>query len=214
MGRPCNICRHRQRQAIEEMILAGASDYTVSRQFNLERTGVLRHRREHVIKPAQDRLTLISKGTAEQKEREQLARAAAADTPSTEAIVEANLGMRAHAQLIADIRDCLRQARGQAADNGSPTGVATVVAQELRSIEVGSRLAGTGGYANTRMPDQVGAGTPFSVNIIFNSIGRTESFTTTARAPVVDSADFEDRSEDRHMGQGEDPGGDQDEDDR
>ena len=110
----------------------------------------------------------------------------------------------AHALLIADIRDSLRQARGQAADNGSPTGVATVVAQEIRSIEVGSRLAGTGGYANTRMPDQVGAGTPFSVNIIFNSIGRTESFTTTARAPIIGSADLRDRSEDRNVDHGED----------
>jgi hypothetical protein len=38
MPRPCLVCTHSQRQAIEGMILAGASDYEIGRQFNVERS--------------------------------------------------------------------------------------------------------------------------------------------------------------------------------
>jgi hypothetical protein len=59
--RPCLVCTHLQRQAIEGMILAGEPGYTIGRQFNIERVSVGRHPRRHVIQPMQDRLAILAK---------------------------------------------------------------------------------------------------------------------------------------------------------
>jgi hypothetical protein len=209
MGRPCRVCSHRQRRAIEEMINAGESDYTIGRQFNLERTGVGRHRRDHILKPAQDRITIISKGADVRQEREQLARAAASDAPSTEAIVAAAIGLQAQVAKLTAIEARLERMAVQAEEAGSPTAVAVLSGQALRGVEVGSRLAGTGAYAPQRGVEQAGTGASFSVQIVFSGSGHTETFTTSSR-PLIDSADFQDRSEDRNVDHGED----RDEDDR
>ena len=210
MGRPCKVCNHPKRRAIEEMILSGRSDYDVARQFATDRTGVGRHRRDHIIKPAQDRLNIISKGTPEVRERQQLAAAAASGTPSTTAMVEAALGLQAQVKKLEVIEGRLERMASAAEQSGSPSGVAVLSAQALRGVEVGSRLAGVGAYAPQRTPDQAGAGASFSVQIVFAGSGRTESFTTSAHAPVVDSRDFT-SSEPRDVDRSEDRDEDQDE---
>jgi hypothetical protein len=82
MPRPCLVCTHPRRQDIEALITSGASDYEVGRQFNLERVSVGRHRRRHLIKPAQDWLAILARDREAHREREQLAVAAAANSPS------------------------------------------------------------------------------------------------------------------------------------
>jgi hypothetical protein len=57
MPRPCVVCIHSDKQAIEPLIAAGASDYEIGRQFNTERVSVGRHWRRHVIQPIRDRLS-------------------------------------------------------------------------------------------------------------------------------------------------------------
>jgi hypothetical protein len=37
MPRPCVVCIHSDKQAIEPLIAAGASDHEIGRQFNIER---------------------------------------------------------------------------------------------------------------------------------------------------------------------------------
>jgi hypothetical protein len=61
MPRPSVVCTHADRQSIEELIAAGASDYAVGRQFHIERVSVGRYTRRHVIQPMQDRLAILAK---------------------------------------------------------------------------------------------------------------------------------------------------------
>jgi hypothetical protein len=83
MPRPCLVCTYPDRHAIETVIGTGASDYEVGRQFDIERVSVGRHRRKHIIKPTQDRPAILAKDAGARRERQELAAAAASDTPST-----------------------------------------------------------------------------------------------------------------------------------
>src|SRR5215471_1526048 len=95
MGRPCLVCSSADRAAIDTAITGGASDYQVAAQFGIERVSVGRHRRRHVLKAAQDRLAIVSKGADARRERQELAAALDADEPPVEQLVQAAVGTRA-----------------------------------------------------------------------------------------------------------------------
>jgi hypothetical protein len=174
MSRPCLVCCHPQRGAIETLLSAGTSDRKVARQFNIERVSLGRHRRHHILKPAQDRVAILAKDTEERRQRRELSQAAAADTPSTAALLEATLGLRRQVEKLCAIEARLERVAGAAEAAGSPTGVATIAGQQLRSVEVGSRLAGLPGFVPaTQAIGQPGTAPIFSVNIIFSN-GRSE----------------------------------------
>jgi hypothetical protein len=78
------------------------------------------------------------------------------------AIAIASLGVVVQAAKLEKIETRLERMNGSAEAIGSSAGVAALSAQALRSIEVGSRLAGTGGCAAPRAVDQPGAGPTFS----------------------------------------------------
>src|SRR5215469_16945036 len=109
MSRACLVCSRPDRQAIEALIGAGASDYEVGRRFGIERVSVGRHRRRHLIKPAQDRLALLAKDRDARLERARLADAVAADSPSTAALIEATLGLRAQMAKLTSIEQRLER---------------------------------------------------------------------------------------------------------
>jgi hypothetical protein len=183
MPRPCVVCSRADRQEIDALIGTGASDYEVARQFGIERVSVGRHRRQHVIKPAQDRLAIIAKDAAARRERQELAAAAASDTPSTQALVEATLGLRAQMAKLTSIEQRLERMATLAEGAGSPTGVAQLAAQQFRGIETGARLAGISGFVPPAQAAEAVATPRFAVNIVFSNAGTTESITIGAHPP-------------------------------
>jgi hypothetical protein len=176
MARICSICSNPAKsQQAAEMLAAGATDQAIADKLGgMSRMAVARHRQNHVIKPAQDRLALISKGAGPRQERQQLAEAAAADAPSPQAFADAFLGLKAQAEKLAAIEARLERMQTVAEAGKSANAVAQLSAQQLRAVEVGSKLSGAGGYAPTK-PAEAGGGTVFAVNFIFSN-GRREGF--------------------------------------
>ncbi len=157
------------------MLAAGATDQAIADKLGgMSRMAVARHRQNHVIKPAQDRLALISKGAGPRQERQQLAEAAAADAPSAQAFAEAYLGLKAPAEKITAIEARLERMQAVAEGGKSANAVAQLSAQQLRAVEVGAKLSGAGGYAPGK-PAEAGGGTVFAINFIFSN-GRRERF--------------------------------------
>jgi hypothetical protein len=174
MSRPCLVCCHPQRGAIEALLSAGTSDRKVARQFNIERISLGRHRRHHVLKPAQDRLAILAKDTEERRQRRELSQAAAADAPSTQALVEATLGLRRQMEKLNAIEARLERMSAQAEAAASSAAVAQLAAQQFRGIETGARLADLTGFTPpVQTIGQPGAAPIFSVNILFSN-GRSE----------------------------------------
>jgi hypothetical protein len=159
---------------IEAVICAGLSDCEVGRRFGVERVG--RHRRRHLIKPAQDRLTIVSKGSQARQDRDRLAAAASSGSPTPAEFVEAFFGLKIQGEKLTAIEARLERVAVAAEIAGSPTGVASLAAQSFASIEVGSRLAGLPGFV-PRTADQATVGTKFGVTIQFGN-GTVERITT------------------------------------
>jgi hypothetical protein len=176
MPRPCLICSSATKSAkAAELIASGLPDQAVADALNaltpqsqpMSFMAVSRHRRAHILKPAQDRLAVISKGSATRIEREQLAAAASADAPTPQEFADAYLGLKAQVEKLQRIEERLERMASMAEVGESPAGVAQLAAQQLRSVEVGSKLAGVGGYAPGK---GAGDGAPtraFVVNINF-----------------------------------------------
>ena len=195
MSRPCTICTRPDRQAIDALIGSGVSDYEVGRQFGIERTSVGRHRRQHIIRPAQHRLAVVAKDRDAKRERKELAAAAASDAPSTAELVEATIGLRKQVEELSDVGAQLKRMAQKAEDAGLVVGVTQVAAQRLRSVEVGSRLAGIGGFAPGRAADQTAQREPFQVNIIFSDA--PEKNTTISMLPVEQEIDADREQDDQ-----------------
>ena len=194
MPRPCLICSDNQKLAkAAELITAGNSDQAVANALNalapdappMSYMAVSRHRRLHILKPVQDRLAIISKGAAPRQELEQLAADAASDAPTPQQFVDAIFGLKAQGEKLQRIEDRLEKMASLAEDNKSPTVVATVTAQQLRSVEVGAKLAGAGGYAAPKAGPQ-GEGPQFNLVIQFAN-GREVGITTVAPGTTIDA---------------------------
>ena len=104
--------------------------------------------------------------------------------PRPHQFVEAFFGLKAQAEKLQRIEDRLERVAVLAEESASPNAVAQVAAQQLRSVEVGARVAGVGGYGTARATDQPLGRQTFSINIMFASTGETVSINT----PVQDSA--------------------------
>jgi hypothetical protein len=141
-----------------------------------------------------DLLAIADKGAAPQRQRENLAVAAASsDTPTPAEFVEAFFGLKAQAEKLQRIEDRLERMAVAAETGGSPSGVAVLSAQALRGIETGPKLAGLPGFVPARGADQVTAGTKFSVVIQLGD-GIVERITTVdepAHSRTIDADDAE-----------------------
>jgi hypothetical protein len=175
---PCRACTSPRRAEIDAALGSGVSDYEVSRRFNISRPSIHRHRLRHIIKPMQDRLAVLAKDSEEQRQRRELAQAASVDEPSTQELIETHLGMRAQIANLSEVKADLRHGATIAREAGSPTGIAQIAGQQLRHVEVASRLGGTGGY---RAPALTAGGIggvlepKWSIQIIFKGSGQTEA---------------------------------------
>jgi hypothetical protein len=213
MPRPCLICSSKARlKKAAELIAAGCPDQAIANALNrlghrtrargaAEQTprpttslpmsymAVSRHRRLHVLKVAQDQIALVGKGRAARLHRERLAAAGASDAPTPAQFVEAFFGLRAQAEKLTRIEDRLERVAVLAEESASPNAVAQVAAQQLRSVEVGAKVAGVGGYAPARAADQPAAGAKFSVTIQFSNgtVERITPIDEPARPPTIDA---------------------------
>ncbi len=186
MPRSCEICRDPAKFAkAADMLAEGASDAAIAAALQVGRMSVNRHKIGHIIKPAQDRLAIISKGARVREERQQLAQAAAADAPSPQQFADAVLGLKAQAEKLERIEARLERMAVAAETGGSANAVSQLSAQQIRSVEVGARLAGVGGYAARPGPD---AAMQVPVSITFNlGDGRVETMTVAPRMPAPNS---------------------------
>jgi hypothetical protein len=163
---PCKLCVHPDQAAISEAFAAGLPDRAIGARFGVSHMSAYRHRVQHVVKPAKDQLALLEKDRTARERRKELAAAAASDTPSTQAIVEAALGIRAQVGKLAAIEARLSRVAAKAEADDAPQHVAQLASQQLRSVEVGARLGQVGGYAAPRNVGPGGGdGTRFSITI-------------------------------------------------
>jgi hypothetical protein len=178
------VCSHTNRQAIEGMLSDGLPDPEVARRFGIERVSIGRHRRHHLLPVVRDRAALLAKDAPARVEREQLAAAAASDTPPVQALVEATLGMRRQMEKLDAIEQRLERMAAAAETASSSAGVAQLSAQQLRSVEVGSRLAGTGGYKSPSVVSPMAEKATVSIEFVFQN-APNETLALTGR-PVID----------------------------
>lgn len=140
---------------IEKSIYEGTSDREIARLFGIIHVSVGRHRRDHILKVAQDKLAIVAKGARERKAREETAAAAASDAPSAEAFLQAHFGAMAQGEELLDVRQQLRRAGAQA-ELMSPTAVPPIAAQRHRNIELGGKLTEHPGFVPARLQIQPG----------------------------------------------------------
>jgi hypothetical protein len=154
------------------MILSVGSDYEVGRRIGIPQSSVDRHRRNHMLKPAQDRAAILAKGAGPRAEFEELARAAAAGEPSAAELVESAVGARRQVEKLLQIEGRLHRMANTAEEHSHFSGAAAIANAQIRGLEYGSRLSGDRSFIS-RTSEGVGtsAGTPFSITI---NLGGTE----------------------------------------
>src|SRR5215469_2059181 len=109
--RSCIICSHAAKAAkTRELICRGLSDQKVADALNkewpqhqLSFMAVHRHRKQHMQKELQNEMAMINKDADARERRAVIAEGASADTPSTQALVEATLGLRRQMEKLAGI---------------------------------------------------------------------------------------------------------------
>jgi hypothetical protein len=185
MGNPCKICVSPNRVEIDGLLLSGLSDLQVANRYGMTAMSVGRHRQRHVLKPAMDRVAILAKDASIREERAQLSEAAASNEPSVEALVQASLGTRALLKKLGSIEQRLERMSARSEEAGSPTGVAALAGQQIRSLEFGARLAGNPNFRPPSVVPQAGEKAVVSIEMVFSNAGKTETISLTER-PVID----------------------------
>jgi hypothetical protein len=178
----CKLCSLDPR-TVEAAFASGANDRAIARRFNVSAMSVGRHRRLHLLRVAQDRVTLLTKDREARAERQELTAAAASDTPSTQALIEATIGLRRQMEKLVEVEERLTRVATRAEKDGAHGAVAQVAGAQLRSLEYGSRLAGHPGFS-PRAGDAATADAPrFSITIVLDG---KETKISTAATPVME----------------------------
>jgi hypothetical protein len=166
-GRLCAICGSRDRKQIEEAILSGASVYELETQLGIHRSTLERHRRLHMQQVAEHKAVIVERAKLALRERKELAKAASADELPVNVLVDALMGVRAQALKMKNIEERLERVAAVAEADKAPQHVAALSGQQLRAVEVGSRLGQVGGYAQPRTVGPGGGeGSKFSITIM------------------------------------------------
>jgi hypothetical protein len=172
-GRPCLICSDTEKsKLVSAMIAEGATDQAIADRLRdgIHRMAVSRHRRNHIEAPARAVAEAAAKGRAVVEGRAQVLAAAEQGDPAA---------FLALAEIVADLKkvhERLERTADAAERDNHRLAVSALAGQQLRAAEVRAKMGGVGAYAPTRGGADVSAGaTKFSVNIIFPSLGRTET---------------------------------------
>jgi hypothetical protein len=174
MTQRCRVCTHPDHTTIDALLLSGVPDLRVAKQFGIETVSVGRHRRNHILRPTQDRMRLLSINREERDERQRLAAAVASDAPSTQALVEATLGLRAQMTKLTNIEQRLERMASSAERSGAAASVAQLSSQQLRGVEVGARLGSVGGYKPVAAMPQSAERNIVAIEMVFPNSGRRE----------------------------------------
>jgi hypothetical protein len=193
MSRVCVICVAKNRAAIDAALLGGVPDRVVSRQFHIPNSSVQRHRMNHLVRPVQDQLAILTKDTNEKRQRQELAEAARAYTPTINQVIEATLGMKRQMEKLNNIEARLERMAQASEQAGSPVGVSQLSSQQLRAIETGAKLGGIGGFKPPSVIPQASDRAVWSIQMFFQEAGRTEEIGILK--PVI-NGDLNDAPED------------------
>lgn len=151
MSKVCRICANPSwPEQVQSWVHEGVTDRAIARRLSIGKSLVTRHPVNHIIKPLAHTLAIAERGAAVQRQRHEIATTAAADAPTPAQFVEAFFGLKAQADKLQRIEDRLERVAVLAEESASPNAVAQMAAQQLRSVEVGNRLAGIGGYGTAR----------------------------------------------------------------
>jgi hypothetical protein len=157
-------------------LISGIDDYAVARNFGLKRPAVQRHRVNHLMRAAQDRLAILAKGAEAREERQQLAEAAtSSDEPPIEAQLEAIVGTRALLNQYNEVQGSLGRSRTQAEEAGAYTAVAAISGQQFRGMEFGAKLAGNRNFLPASTAPQANTQGVWSINMVFENAGKSET---------------------------------------
>jgi hypothetical protein len=177
MARTCAICGHRDQAAIKQAFSSGLSDRAIARRFGMSHVAVGNHRKEHILKPMTAAVSALDRGTPQRQQREQQLADIAAGDEGTIATTIAAFSQTAQLNKMSQHEASLAGLFNQAVAEGSITAATNVVSQQIRTVEVGSKIAGVGGYAPARTVGEAGEASSFSVNIIFSESGHRETIT-------------------------------------
>jgi hypothetical protein len=179
-GRPCVICSDSEKTKLASVMIAeGASDQAIACRLGggIHRMAVSRHRRNHIEAPAKAIAQAAAKGRDVVEQRSQVLAAAEAGDP---------VAFIALSEIVADLRkvhERLERTAEAAEHDNQRLAVSALSAQQLRAAEVRSRLGGAAGYAPPRgIPEGAAGGAKFSVSIIFQNAGHTETIATVENA--------------------------------
>jgi hypothetical protein len=183
MPRICVVCSSPKRAEIENAILSGGSVYELERKLSIGRSAIERHRRKHMQQVAENRAIVIERDRAARTGREVLKAAAASDEPPVSVLVEALLGTRTQALKIRAIEERLERVAAVAEADKASQHVAALSGQQLRAVEVGSRLAGNPNFAPRANEGSAGGGqAPFSITINLGRDGAGNEKTVEIKA--------------------------------
>jgi hypothetical protein len=166
MANICKICRLADQESVRAAFASNATDRQLAQQFGVSHAAIGRHRRAHIVVPLKIAVAALDRGRTAHRQREQ--QLAAIEQGDPVAIATASLGLAAQVAKLERIEGRLERMAAVAEANQSTQGVAVLSGQQLRSVEVGSRLAGTGGFAAPK----AGAVTGVPFNLTINFVGK------------------------------------------
>jgi hypothetical protein len=198
MANICKLCARPDQDVVRAAFASGATDRELAQQFGVSHMAIGRHRRAHIVGPLKAAVAALDKGRTELEQRTQ--QLAAIEQGDPVAVVAAMFGAAAQARKLQRVEERLERVAAKAETDEAPQHVATLSAQQLRSIETGARLAGHPSFT-PRAGDGGGGGDGQKFSITIN-LGpeRTVSISATpiprCQAETTESAVAEE-SEDR-----------------
>jgi hypothetical protein len=129
-------------------------------------------------------MAILTRDAPLREERQLLAAAASAEEAPIDEVVKASLGTRALLKKLTNIENRLERMSDKAEEAGSPTGVAALAGQQIRSLEFGAKLGGHPSFRPTTLIPQNSDRPVVSIEMIFQSAGKRETIDLVGK--VVD----------------------------
>jgi hypothetical protein len=197
MAQHCRICGHPDRKLIDDLLSSGTPDLRIAKLYGIEAVSVGRHRRNHLLAPKI--VAALDHRLAQQQQKQQSPRQRrrqgkeqrqiqqsleAFDRGDPQALALASLSMTAQATKLHKLEQQLELATEMAVETGAIAALSNLAAAQLRAVEVGSRLAMTGGYKPVSAIPQAADRNVVSIVFEFPNAGTCEEI--AFKGKVVD----------------------------
>jgi hypothetical protein len=182
MPRTCAICSCPDQEAVRAAFATNATDRQLAQLFGVSHMAIGRHRRNHLVAPLKAAVAALDRGRAIRERRQQQL---AAIEQGASAAIAAAFALPDQLDKVARVEQRLERLATSAEQAGSPTGVAALAAQQLRSVEVGSRLAAVGGYKPPSVMAPSAEKATITIEMVFPNSGKREEIALAGR-PVLD----------------------------